>query len=234
MLLRAVLATSALALAQEAERQREIVSESQQTIPYLRSLLCGKVDDTKLLHLVAVVGADAQNRTDRFRAVHLREHKVAGPSLTRWRLRGAASTAGFDFRRFSDVDVVLAPSVLAFWQELTAAYPRAKLTLILGEPHARPTKDESRQRLEKCSSLKDSNEAEELMAAYGSACPSAWQRAKVEDQVVAEILETFPSGRPRPAPELLLLPQGLQGDRARLGAAHEYHGRRRRQRGRGR
>jgi hypothetical protein len=105
-------------------------------VPPTHWLISTQVDETKLLHLVAVVGADARNRTDRFRQVHLREHKVAGPSLVRWRLRGAASTAGFDFRRFGDVDVVLAPSVLAYWQELTAAYPRAKLTLILGEPHA--------------------------------------------------------------------------------------------------
>ena len=40
MLRRAIVTCAALALAQEAERQREIVSESQQTIPYLRSLLC--------------------------------------------------------------------------------------------------------------------------------------------------------------------------------------------------
>ena len=46
MLRRVIVTCAALALAQEAERQREIVSESQQTIPYLRSLLCGKVDET--------------------------------------------------------------------------------------------------------------------------------------------------------------------------------------------
>ena len=92
----------------------------------------------------------------------------------------------------AQVDAVVARSTVAYWQELVAAHPKARVRLVKGRPWTRPAPAATAARLTRCAALRDHLEADEFIAAYGSACPSAWQRAKVEDQVFAEIVETVP------------------------------------------
>ena len=172
----------------EAARRARIVRESAELIPTIRSFLCGKVSNASLL-LVAVLGRDAAQLAQR--AVGKLEGeglRVAAGDAAMQSLRHAAETENFDFRQFDGRDAVVGAAVIAFWQELLAAYPRARLAVVLGAPHERPSKLETRVRLQRCARA-DAFEAGQAVAAYGSACPSAWQRAAVEDMVAAEMLD---------------------------------------------
>ena len=199
----------------EAARRAAIVGESAATIATLRAMLCGKVSNASAPLLVAAVGRDASQLTQRVEAKLAQSMRVAGAAAARKALRRAAETTNFDFRRFDDYDAVVGPAVLAHWQELLATYPRARLAVVLGNAHTPPSKVASRARLSRCARA-DAAEAGELLAAYGSACPSTWQRAKVEDAAVAEMLE---NGRAEP-----WAPRGLEKIEAKSWRAFDAAG----------
>ena len=156
----------------EASRRAAVAAAAKSTVGDVRALLCDRVNASHALRLVAVVGRDAAATERRLLDALAREkRRVAASDDTRRALRKAAETMGFDFRRFDAYDTVVGPAVLAYWQELAATYPRAKMALVLGAPHAPPSKIEARARLARCvASLETANgglEAGELAAAYG-------------------------------------------------------------------
>ncbi len=189
------LATAAAVDPVEAARRAKIIDESAGTIDHLRELMCGRVSD-EALTIGVTVGADAQELTEKLRA-HFEQQqlKVLSSRKTRDRLHLAGQTVGFDFRVESKYDAAVGTSTTAYWQELAAAHSNYKVVLVLGSAHEAPSHEASQARLKRCSTSTDMREADQLIAAFGSACPSPRQRAKVEDQVVAEILETVPSDR---------------------------------------
>eukprot|EP00629_Pelagomonadales_sp_RCC1024_P003211 CAMPEP_0119270414 /NCGR_PEP_ID=MMETSP1329-20130426/7427_1 /TAXON_ID=114041 /ORGANISM="Genus nov. species nov., Strain RCC1024" /LENGTH=517 /DNA_ID=CAMNT_0007270435 /DNA_START=113 /DNA_END=1663 /DNA_ORIENTATION=- len=205
MLRRLIIALAAVSAAAstdavELERRAQIVNASRDTIAHIRHHLCGKVSETHAPLLVASVGdhlADVAPKLaarDYARLVEKLargQHRVAPQTFLRDAFAYAGETSSFDFRKIDAYDAVAGPIVIAYWQELVAAYPRAKVVLVLGPPHKRPSRAATRARLERCANL-TAGEAGENIAAYGSPCPSRLQQAKVEDQVAAEIMENGP------------------------------------------
>lgn len=168
-------------------RRDAVVSMSHNAISTIRELLCGKVDNEHKLTLGIDVG---ETERDYFSEVfkdlrYTREN----------RLLGAASTDSYDFRKFADVDAVVGLSAMSYWQEITAAYPQTRIILILGEPFRKPSPEETLARLQRCANATDRDAVRETIEAFGSGCPSVLQKAKVQDQVVAELLENAPSIR---------------------------------------
>ena len=159
------------------EREDEVIALAKETIGTMRELMCGKVSE-KEVTLAFAVGADRDRLTEA-----LQERlKGVPPKKVRSLLRGAEDTEDFDFRVFERgaADAAVGPSVMAFWQELAAAYPRSRIVVALGDEAVRPAS-------RRCDSI------EEDVAAYGSPCPTALQIAKYEDMAVQELLENGPN-----------------------------------------
>lgn len=170
-----------------------VIEAARGTIDTLRAMMCGRVAETQELVLGVAAGRERRALEKRLAAslASAGLENVGGATLATERLWGAAETDDFEFSRsFDDIDAVVGGLVAAHWQELLAAYPRARLILALSDERLEP----DRSRLERCAARTSEPRAvDEAIALYGSACPSALQRAKYEDQLVHEILENAPN-----------------------------------------
>ncbi|KAJ8601052.1 hypothetical protein CTAYLR_004509 [Chrysophaeum taylorii] len=189
-----VLLFALLVVGREDRRRREDVrAASRRTIPELRRLMCGRTDEAREITFGVAVGSDREALTEELVRELLsssgqNKAVIRDAEATR-RLLGAAETQHFDFRVFGDADLVVAPIVGAFWQELLAAYPRARIALRTGSRNATTTTTTTKKaRVEHCVHV-SAPEARGLIAIYGSACPSEFQKLKIEELVANGILD---------------------------------------------
>lgn len=179
-------------LARSEAHEAAVIDAARGTIEALRAMMCGRVAETQELVLGVAAGRERQALEKRLAAALASAglENVGRASLATDRLWGAAETDDFEFSHsFDDVDAVVGGLVAAHWQELLAAYPRARLILALSDERL----EIESGRLERCAARTSEPRAvDEAIALYGSACPSALQRTKYEDQLVHEILENAP------------------------------------------
>lgn len=183
-----VVVVAAAATIDEMSRRDAVLDMSRRTLTTIRELLCGMVDDDHELTIGIVVGDTHVDLAEYFEERKMRVTREE-------RLIGAAWTDSYDFRKFGDVDAVVSLSSTAHWQELVATYRRSTVVLVLGEEFKRPTAMDTVSRLRKCVETTDRDAVSVLVETYGSGCPTTMQKAKVQDQIVAELLENAPNLR---------------------------------------